>query len=65
MKTITGETWRCSLSDDEYAEWVKYDDTHPQLNPIPMQFTLAMFINHLRRGINLNAPLQATLINEP
>lgn len=52
--TIEGETWVARLTASEHAEWVKYDNAHPWLSQLPYQGVLAMFLSHLRRGINLN-----------
>lgn len=55
--TIEGDTWRFSLTQEEYHEWVKYDESHPWLARLPYQAVLRMFLNHFRRGINLNVPV--------
>ena len=55
--TIEGETWRCVLTRQEYAEWVKYDQNHPWLAQLPYEPVLRMFLAHLRRGVNLNVPI--------
>lgn len=55
---IEGETWVAYLTPEEYQEWIKYDNAHPQLSPLPVQSILEMFLNHFRRGVNLNQPLK-------
>jgi hypothetical protein len=55
--TIEGETWRCVLTRYEYAQWVKYDQSHPWLAGLPYEPVLRMFLAHFRRGVNLNAPV--------
>lgn len=55
---IQGETWICRLTPEEYAAWVKYDESHPWLAAaLPMRAILDMFLSHYRRGVDLNKPL--------
>ena len=55
---IEGEFWTCEISEWEYKEWNKYADSHKYL--LTTNYwgaywgVLEMFLNHLRRGINLN-----------
>ncbi len=55
MKTIIGETWKAVLTDEEYQDWIKYDESHPWLaSQLPMENILKMFLGEYRRGNNLN-----------
>lgn len=53
--TIEGETWQSVLTAGEYAAWDQYATDHPYLLSQSYGRTLEMFLNHLRRGIDLNA----------
>lgn len=55
---IQGQTFEARLTQEEYREWVKYDDKHPHLEGISYEAVLNMFLSHFRRGINLNLPLK-------
>lgn len=46
--------WKRRLTPTELTEWDKYDAEHLHLQQIPMPFVMDMFLNHFRRGINLN-----------
>ena len=55
MKTIIGETWSLTLTDNEYSAWDIYADSHSWLfNGISYEPILVMFLSHFRHGINLN-----------
>ena len=49
---IEGEFW--FKNQDEYREWDRYANSHNHLLIQDYPATLKMFLNHLRRGINLN-----------
>jgi hypothetical protein len=55
---IETETRFFAVTPQEYAEWVKYDEAHPHLTRLPFEGVFTMFLNHFRRGINLNEPLK-------
>jgi len=56
MKTVTieGETWTATLTPTEFSAWEIYADAHEWLLNWSYEATLTMFLNHFRRGINLN-----------
>ena len=51
---IEGEFWTCEISKGEYKEWDRYANNHNHLLSQNYRGTLEMFLNHLKRGINLN-----------
>lgn len=55
--TIEGATWHAKLTRAEYEAWSVYADRHPHVLSQSYERTLAMFLSHYRRGVNLNDPL--------
>jgi hypothetical protein len=55
--TIEGEGWHAILTPAELAAWDRYTPTHPHLLDWSYERTLAMFLSHLRRGIDLSAAI--------
>ncbi len=54
--TIEGETWRYTLTQEEYAAWDKYANSHPWLFAHgSYEGIIRMFLAHLRIGCDLNA----------
>ena len=54
---IEGSDWKFTLTPEEYEAWDIYADNHLGLLNWSYERTIAMFLNHFRRGINLNNPL--------
>jgi hypothetical protein len=49
---ISSESWKRELTQEEYEEWVKYDDSHPWLaNSLPMERILDMFLCNYRMKV--------------
>jgi len=49
---IVGENWKKELTQEEYNEWVKYDNSHPWLaNSLPIENILDMFLCNYRMKV--------------
>lgn len=56
---ISGETWKSTLTPEEFSEWDKYSESHARIvGAVGYGVTLTMFLSHYRRGINLNIPVK-------
>jgi hypothetical protein len=62
--TLEGAMWKCQLSRAEWDAWDVYADNHEHLVVTSYKATLDMFLNHFRRGIDLNVPV-AKSIDQP
>lgn len=57
-KDSLGWPWERKLTEEEYREWCRYDDSHPHLHLIGYQQVLDMFLLNYRMGANPNGPLK-------